>query len=402
MGKTTRTTAESDGEAQDPARTLDLASIAAQIAEEFPLVLEQTSLVLLDVDPERLHAFWTLTPADLARAGAAFPSDGEMPEPVIRLRRLHADGAAEVLSTRPLDAGTRGDARFTLANDGARYQAEIGLHSGHGGWMLLARSNQARLPRPVGVPIPPWTGEEPGPEAERPDRSPTGEGVPATPVAVPQRRRADDDHASGTQLVPGPSPAAARGQPPTPGTRPARWVLESAAAGGLAEAPSPADASPTAGSNASASLVLDGALPPLDRPWQPAIRIDWPWTDPAGPAPEGADTESGGTPALSVAAPAPAHHAEPAEGPRDGRIPAQRPGPISSFALGRGPDTPVVEAEVLVHVTASPGTLVELHGRPLRVGPSGRSTLRIPVTDLAILEQLLASPADIEEWTRGG
>ena len=80
--------------------------------------------------------------------------------------------------------------------------------------------------------------------------------------------------------------------------------------------------------------------------------------------------------------------------PLDTATRTQTPGPISSFAVGRGPDAPVVEAELLVHVSARPGTLVDLFGRPLRVGPSGRSTLRIPVTDLASLEQLLGSPAD--------
>jgi hypothetical protein len=49
-----------------------------------------------------------------------------------------------------------------------------------------------------------------------------------------------------------------------------------------------------------------------------------------------------------------------------------------------------------VHVSASPGTLVDLYGRPLRVGPSGRSTLRVPVTDLALLERLLGWPANGE------
>jgi hypothetical protein len=56
----------------------------------------------------------------------------------------------------------------------------------------------------------------------------------------------------------------------------------------------------------------------------------------------------------------------------------------------------MVEAELLVHVSASPGTLVDLYGRPLRVGPSGRSTLRVPVTDLALLERLLGWPANGE------
>lgn len=67
----------------------------------------------------------------------------------------------------------------------------------------------------------------------------------------------------------------------------------------------------------------------------------------------------------------------------------QPPGPISSFALGEGPEAPMIDAEVLVRVRARPGTLVDLFGHPLRVGPSGETTLRAPVTDLALAAQLL-------------
>jgi hypothetical protein len=154
-------------------------------------------------------------------------------------------------------------------------------------------------------------------------------------------------------------------------------------------------------SEARAEPGLADAQPPLDRPWQPAVRIDWPWVDPAGPPPDNPDAASWGALALPVAAlaagqagPEPEPELQRTEVPLDTATRTQTRGPISSFAVGRGPDTPVVEAELLVHVSARPGTLVDLFGRPLRVGPSGRSTLRIPVTDLASLEQLLGSPAD--------
>lgn len=74
-------------------------------------------------------------------------------------------------------------------------------------------------------------------------------------------------------------------------------------------------------------------------------------------------------------------------------------GPISSFALGQGPEAPVIEAEVLVHISAVPGTLVDLYGRPVRVGPSGRTTLRLPVTDLTLLTALLSPSVGSEKDT---
>jgi hypothetical protein len=54
-----------------------------------------------------------------------------------------------------------------------------------------------------------------------------------------------------------------------------------------------------------------------------------------------------------------------------------------------------------VHVSGPPGSLVDLYGRPVRVGPSGRSTLRLPVVDLALLEGLLAWPAQTGEGPAG-
>ncbi len=401
-------TAKSDRDGTNAAAAPDLAAVAAQIAEEFPLVLEQTSLVLLDVDPEHLHAFWTLAPDDVARADAAFPAGGGA-EPVVRLRRLHAGGAAEVLTTLPMAGGPQGDARFAVANDDATYQAELGLRNRHGGWVLLARSNQTRLPRPVGIPIPHWTGEDrrsaiPPPASLAPDS------VPSAPSAIPNPTGPDvTDVGSGAQTPRVPLLASAPEPLPTPGTRPARWVLAIATAGGSAAA-SPTTGPTTLAAPEGASLELGpdphpnlapAAEPPLVRPWQPAIPVDWHWANQAEPSPEDTGAAAWGAPSLSDSAgarPSPA----PVEAAPDTAAQRAPPGPISSFALGRGPEAPVVEAEVLVHVSASPGTLVDLYGRPLRVGPSGRSTLRFPVSDLDTLERLLGSPADPEGPTGRG
>ncbi len=279
--------------------------------------------------------------------------------------------------------------------------------------MLLARSNRARLPRPVGVPIPRWSGEEPEPETAPPTQSVAPGAVPDLPDAVARPLGTiDTGQPKGTRAAPVPPPAAARVQPPAPGTRPARWVLETAVQRDRGEVltametASPVRASekgPETGANAPTDRTLSVAQPPLEQPWRPAIRIDWPWKDPAEPVPESPVPEALGTqtPPLAVLAAA----SQPGPGatgtPPEAAPQAQRAGPVSSFALGRGPDAPVVEAELLVHVSARPGTLVDLYGRPLRVGPSGRSTLRIPVTDLTSLERLLGSPADTEGPTGG-
>jgi hypothetical protein len=351
----------------------DLAAVAAEVAGTFPLVLAQTSLVLLDVDPGHLHAFWTLAPGDLAQARAAFPAGGGEPQPVVSLRRLHDSGEAEVVTSIPLAGAARGDARFALVNDGATYQAEVGLRNAGGGWVLVARSNQARLPRPVGIDIPAWDGVEPEAPAqiESPAESqvaPSGQ-VAAVPEPSPNT-------ASGLGLDPAALPPA--------GTRPARWVVAVAAAGLPAEVAGSAtvptdeawvDWAPVIGPQG----LADQAAPPpgLGRSIDPAPAPLWP-TD--------ASSES-----ESVSWAQAPDLANPAPSQADDLIQSgpQPPGPISSFALGEGPEAPVIDAEVLVRVRARPGTLVDLFGHPLRVGPSGETTLRAPVTDLALVAPLL-------------
>ena len=111
------------------------------------------------------------------------------------------------------------------------YQAEVGLRNAGGGWVLVARSNQARLPRPVGIDIPAWDGVEPEVPAQL-DRHVQSPVAPSGQVAaVPEP---SPNTASGLGLDPAALPAL--------GTRPARWVVAAAAAGLPAEIAGPATA----------------------------------------------------------------------------------------------------------------------------------------------------------------
>jgi hypothetical protein len=357
--------------------------VAAELAGAFPLVLERTSLVLLDVDPNHLHAFWTLAQDDLERARTAFPSGGGAPQLVVCLRRRNDQGGTEIVTCIPLAGARRGDARFALTHDDGAYQAEVGLRNPNGGWALLVRSNQARLPRPVGIEIPAWDGVEPEP--------PAAAGQPAKPQAQAPETEAlsaaavvDGQATEAEPIAVGAAPRRdwAMGQPPAPGTRPALWVLAAAAAGRPLDAASlaphpPADAGPPRGPDVQAQgpagqpADLRAPEPASDTPTQ-AFR-------PAEPVPE---SES-----LSWVQESRLENTGQEQG--DAWTRPQPPGPISSFALGEGPEAPVIDAELLVRVRARPGTLVDLFGRPLRVSPSGETTLRVPVTDLALVAQLL-------------
>ena len=86
----------------------DLAAVAAELAGAFPLVLAQTSLVLLDVDPGHLHAFWTLAPGDLEQARTAFPAGGGQPQSVVCLRRLQRSGRGRGRHLHPPGGGRSG------------------------------------------------------------------------------------------------------------------------------------------------------------------------------------------------------------------------------------------------------------------------------------------------------
>ncbi|HSQ08022.1 MAG TPA: hypothetical protein VLM84_10090, partial [Chromatiaceae bacterium] len=262
-------------------------------------------------------------------------------------------------------------------------QAEIGLRNPNGGWALLVRSNQARLPRPVGIEIPAWDGVEPEPPAEV--------GQPAQPQAEAPETGAlsalavvDDQaiEAAGIAVGAAPRRDGAMGQPPAPGTRPALWVLAAAAAGReldvVGHAPIlAADAGPPRGPDVSPR----GPEGQPGDPWVPEPAIDTltQTIQPAEPVPQ---SES-----LSWAQES--HLEDTSQEQGDAWPRHQPPGPISSFAIGEGPEAPVIDAELLVRIRARPGTLVDLFGRPLRVSPSGETTLRVPVTDLALVAQLL-------------
>jgi hypothetical protein len=396
----------------------DLAAAAAAIAEEFPLVLDQTSLVLLDLDPGHLHAFWVLASEDLHRASAAFRSVGGTPELVIRLIRLNPNGGGEMLSRIVQPAGSRGDARFDLDNDDSTYQAELGLSAADGGWVLLARSNLARLPRAVGTPIPPWTDKRPkepvaagrangplltlvqtadlgaAPESASTQEPATAHGPAKTLDLFPDGTSIDD------QTHPPAAPPLAEylslAKPPDPGTRPARWVLAKATNGEVPQNSAlealvrPVVTNLDTGSQRS----TEKGAPAPDSSWQPAIRIDWPWSETVPPIAKTLPEVAYAPGIVPWTAPSDADAAQASTvSGHDQMVNPEPPGPVSSFALGRGPEAPVIEAEVLVHISARPGTLVDVYGRPVRVGPSGRSTLRLPVTDLALLTALLGLPA---------
>ena len=60
MKKTKPKQAGSQPATEGPLARADLRAISDEITREFPLTGEQSGVVLMDVDPHRLHAYWNL------------------------------------------------------------------------------------------------------------------------------------------------------------------------------------------------------------------------------------------------------------------------------------------------------------------------------------------------------
>lgn len=131
----------------------DLRAIGDQIAREFPPAGERSGVVLMDVDPERLHAYWNLRAETLQRARADFSAAGQKTRLVLRFRELPGREAdAHHVGTLPLEVfdrelrNTRGHIEVGVGRGGGCYQAELGLTADDGGWKSLARSDPVWLP----------------------------------------------------------------------------------------------------------------------------------------------------------------------------------------------------------------------------------------------------------------
>ncbi len=202
-----------------PAR---LRAVAEAIEREFPLAARQTLLRLFDLDPDQLQAQWQVEAEHLVQARGAFPVGLTGVRPRLRLLRPEAGAAAREVAalSLPDDAASLGGvARFLAAGGpGVFYQAELGLASPEGGWVLLARSNLASLPPAPRLNLPPGRGRGPGawdrrmgpapairPESPRNRIPDAGPAVPPTPTPAPTLARTPGLTPQ-PDLAPSPSP----------------------------------------------------------------------------------------------------------------------------------------------------------------------------------------------------
>lgn len=136
-----------------------------EISSAFPESPRTTALSLMDVDPCRLHAYWSILPNDLNAARRDLGPDAARAELVIRIHGVDESPGPY------LDVVVRGaeaNRYIDFPRGGGTYSAELGLRRSNGSLNVLAHSNPVTLPR-----------AEPAPAAGRP--------APAIPSSLDRR-----------------------------------------------------------------------------------------------------------------------------------------------------------------------------------------------------------------------
>ncbi|EGV16895.1 hypothetical protein [Thiocapsa marina] len=294
-------------------------------------------------------------------AVAGFGRDGAEPLPVLRLRRLHADGAAQVKEiTLPLRApGGSGEQLFAVDVGPARYDAELGLSDAAGGWLMLARSNVLEHGARVDVRLSPA-----GLREIPTDRSITAPAPSATPRT--------DQPQTGSAVLPSKQPREQFNAPPDVPEQPGIRAVDVLARRreGLDQGP---DRDPGLAHRREAKPSAEGPLQP-DR------------TDRSTTTPSDFDSE-----ASASRNPVSGSRSEVA-GPEPAHSPGRRSSPSPTAPMRYGQPTPgstelMIEAELRINGCAAPGSLIDLFGHPYRVGPGGRFQLVIRVDDPELIKR---------------
>ncbi len=154
----------------------ELRSIGREIAGRFPQTIDddRLQLVLLDVDPHMMHAYWNIP---LPRYAAAAGASGDAAKR-LRIYLLPADDASVHAAVSWFDIETQGlrnQQYIDLTRDNAPYAAQFGIIGNDGRFVSLVTSNSVRTP-PAGRSL-----EQPPAVPEQHARRP----VPAMPAIEP-------------------------------------------------------------------------------------------------------------------------------------------------------------------------------------------------------------------------
>lgn len=163
----------------DAATAETLRKVAEEVRSAFPRPLRTPELVLIDVDPHRLHAFWTISPATLDAARQALGPEGENAPMVLRVHQLSETGAS--VATFDVEiVGLQAQCYVDIWEEARRYSGELGLLRSDGSLISLAASASVEMPR-----LAPGATDAPADAAETPAPS-EGASEQATPAPLGQ------------------------------------------------------------------------------------------------------------------------------------------------------------------------------------------------------------------------
>ncbi len=330
-----------------------LQQVADEVRAWFPRQIEGPELVLIDVDPRVLHAFWSLPLALVQDTRAMLGAAGATAPMVLHLEATDVDAApvdqleAECRAFDVAVSGLQSRSYIDIEAAARRWQATLGIKRSDGTLIAFARSNVATLP-PVG----------PSP-------------LQAAAVAVSPER------------------AAAAAAAPTETTLP---VSTHAATESAATAP--AAQSLTAEPEPGSAVEPFSPPAPFSQP-QP-VSTPEPDTAPepySAPEPALAPETAPGT-AETATETATETANENTSGAATQPFELEEILPLSSFVLGRGGNDVELEvtAELYIHGRVQPGRTLQLFGKDIRVRPDGTFSLRrILPNDPTVLTALFAS-----------
>jgi hypothetical protein len=121
-----------------------LRQVSEDVRASFPRQVTAASLILVDVDPKTLHAFWSV-PISVMDSARAQP--GALGAPMILRLEPVANGARNAVRCIDVQAGGLQDSAYIgIRQNERRYRGTLGLRNGDGTLIPLATSNEIALP----------------------------------------------------------------------------------------------------------------------------------------------------------------------------------------------------------------------------------------------------------------
>jgi hypothetical protein len=121
-----------------------LRAVAEEVRAAFPRAYAATELVLIDVDPRRVHAFWNVPLEHLHRAQAELADGGAAPL-VLRVTAAD-DGVDGPIASEVEVQGLQSQVYVEIWEEPRHYRARLGLRRPDGTLLTLATSNDVALP----------------------------------------------------------------------------------------------------------------------------------------------------------------------------------------------------------------------------------------------------------------